>query len=98
MARRRFRYNAAAIAELERAATRYDGLRRGLGAELVNAVDAKIDRILESPQRWPLVRGTRRVLVGRFPYALIYRELQDGEIEIVAVAHAKRRPRYWSRR
>jgi len=89
---RRFRYNTAAVLELEQAATWYDTQRAGLGAEFLDAVDIKIDRILEAPRRWPLIRGTRRVLVGRFPYALVYRELSDGEIEIVAVAHAKRRP------
>lgn len=95
---RRFRYNTAAASELEQAALWYDTQRVGLGAELIEAVDAKLDRILEAPRRWPLLHGTRRALVGRFPYALVYRELPDGEIEIVAVAHAKRRPRYWGRR
>jgi len=36
--------------------------------------------------------------MGRFPYALIYREVSDEEIEIVAVAHLKRRSAYWAGR
>ena len=39
----------------------------------------------------------RRSLVGRFPYQVVYR-LQPNEITIVAVAHMKRRPGYWTRR
>jgi hypothetical protein len=35
--------------------------------------------------------------MGRFPYALVYREVAE-EIEIVAVAHLKRRSAYWSQR
>ena len=38
------------------------------------------------------------VLMGRFPYALVYREVSDVEIEIVAVAHLKRRAGYWTGR
>jgi plasmid stabilization system protein ParE len=53
---------------------------------------------VESPRRWLLIRGARRVLVGSYPYAIIYREISDEEIEIVAVAHLKRRPGYWAQR
>jgi len=36
-------------------------------------------------------QGTRRVLLDRFPYSVVFRErLRD--IQIVAIAHAKRRP------
>lgn len=39
----------------------------------------------------------RRVPLRRFPYALIFR--RDGEtISIVAVAHRRRKPRYWQPR
>ena len=40
---------------------------------------------------------TRRLLVGRFPYQVVYR-LRDTEIVIVAFAHLKRRPDYWRKR
>jgi plasmid stabilization system protein ParE len=45
----------------------------------------------------PYLRGTRRVMLNRYPYFIVYRELLY-EIQIVAVAHAKRRPGYWSNR
>jgi toxin ParE1/3/4 len=69
-----------------------------LGQDFVSLVRAKIDSILAAPQRWRLVAGTRRVLLGRFPYAVVYREIAHDEIEIVAISHLKRRPGYWSRR
>jgi len=86
-----------AEAELQDAAAWYDERSPGLGLRFVLAVHAKTDEIGETPQRWPLAAGTRRVLMGRFPYALVYREVAD-EIEIVAVAHLHRRPAYWSQR
>jgi plasmid stabilization system protein ParE len=86
-----------AEAELQDAVVWYDERSPGLGLRLVLAVRAKADEIAEAPHRWPLTAGTRRVLMGRFPYALVYREVAE-EIEIVAVAHLKRRSAYWSQR
>lgn len=60
-------------------------------------VDHAIDRILEGPERYPAVDDTRRYLLRRFPYSVIYR-IGDQGIEIVAVAHGRRRPDYWRHR
>jgi plasmid stabilization system protein ParE len=42
----------------------------------------------------PYLRGTHRVMLHRYPYFVVFRELAR-KIQIVAVAHAKRRPGYW---
>jgi len=61
-------------------------------------VDRAIERIAEAPARWPVhLHGTRRFLLRRFPFALIYRENPD-TILVLAVAHGRRRPGYWRRR
>jgi len=45
----------------------------------------------------PFLRGTRRIVLHRYPFSVVYRErLHD--IQIVAIAHAKRRPGYWTKR
>jgi toxin ParE1/3/4 len=38
--------------------------------------------------------GTRRFVLRRFPFTIVYREAAQG-IEVIAVAHAKRRTAYW---
>jgi len=54
--------------------------------------------IVENPNRFPTyLWGTRRLVLQEFPFSIIYREKTD-EVEIIAVAHAKRRPGYWKRR
>ncbi len=54
--------------------------------------------IAEAPQRWPAgIHGTRKFLLGRFPFAVIYRELPS-IIQVLAVAHGHRRPGYWKGR
>jgi toxin ParE1/3/4 len=45
----------------------------------------------------PYLLGTRRKLLNRYPYAVIFRELPR-QIQVIAVAHAKRRPGYWASR
>ena len=57
-----------------------------------------IDRIQDSPETWPVYySGTRRYIFTEFPFQVVYRVKNDA-IEIVAVAHGRRRPRYWSER
>ena len=45
----------------------------------------------------PYLRGTRRVMLKRYPYFVVFRELPR-KIQTIAVAHAKRRPGYWTKR
>lgn len=44
-----------------------------------------------------LKNPVRRVLITRFPYAIVFVEV-DGEIRVIAVMHGRQRPGYWMRR
>ena len=57
-----------------------------------------LDRVHEQPRLYPMhLYGTQRAVLDRYPFSIVYRELLH-EIQIVAVAHAKRRPGYWTHR
>jgi plasmid stabilization system protein ParE len=61
-------------------------------------VDNAISRIREAPNIYPLAEhGTRKFVIQRFPFNIFFLT-RDIEILIVAVAHQKRRPGYWSSR
>ncbi|HEY5626897.1 MAG TPA: type II toxin-antitoxin system RelE/ParE family toxin [Nitrospira sp.] len=61
-------------------------------------LDLGIEFIADAPERWPLfVNGTRRYLFHRFPFQIVYRVMND-RVEVVAVAHGRRRPGYWKKR
>ncbi len=45
----------------------------------------------------PYIRGTRRVLLHRYPFFVVFRE-RPRKIDVIAVVHAKRRPGYWKGR
>jgi plasmid stabilization system protein ParE len=55
-------------------------------------------RLRESPQAYPpYLYSTRRMLLDRFPFSVVFRErLHD--IQIIAIAHARRHPGYWAAR
>lgn len=58
-------------------------------------LDLAIQRVQQAPRRWPAYLGeTRRYLPRRFPFSVVFREAAD-RIEIIAIAHARRRPGYW---
>jgi plasmid stabilization system protein ParE len=70
----------------------YESQRVGLGVEFVLAVDAAIEPLLRFPESGEaFYRDTRRCLVERFPFEVLYR-VQGRLIVIVAVMHAARDP------
>lgn len=91
-------FHPDALAELERAKAWYDGQRPGLGESFFQEITTAISRIREAPNTWPDYRqGTRRFLVHRFPFAIIYSQRSVGLL-VIAVMHLKRRPGYWRAR
>jgi len=97
---RAVRSSQAASEELAAAAQWYELQRFGLGLEFLAALSATISMIQSNPEIGSPVGDdprTRRMLVARFPYQVVYRVRRD-EIVVVAFAHAKRRPGYWRRR
>lgn len=89
---------ADAEQELIDAAEDYESKAPGLGSRFIVEVERTAAVLMELPSLGEnLDRIHRRVPLRRFPYALIFRH--DGEtIRIVAVAHRRRRPRYWKSR
>jgi plasmid stabilization system protein ParE len=87
-----------AIAEA-RGAREWYAERSSVAADAFMAeLDVAIDRICESPDRWSsYLHETRRYLMKRFPYLVVYREIED-KLQVIAVAHGKRKPGYWRRR
>jgi hypothetical protein len=59
-----------------------------------------VQRVLESPTRWPIepANGFRRWRLENFPYAWRYQVNDAGDVNFVAFVHAKRRPGYFKRR
>jgi len=92
-------FHPLAARELGEAVEHYDEARRGLGEEFLHEVERAIAFLDQYPEAAPNVgREVRRLVLARFPYSVIYRHLGAGQLRILAVAHQKRRPRYWTKR
>ncbi len=94
------RFEAAADREAEEAVTWYETQAHGLGLRLLAEIQRTVDLITRFPQagsqvpRVPLDLPVRRAPVDHFPYHLVYIET-PGILWVIAVAHDRRRPRYW---
>ncbi len=85
--------------EEARAARLWYAERSPAAAEaFVGELEAALDRILADPDRFPAyLHGTRRCLLHRFPYVIVYRPTET-TVRVVAVAHGRRKPGYWKTR
>ncbi len=86
--------------ELLEAAAWYEAQGEGLGHELLGVVGDVLARIAEAPRTFPLDQfdpRARRALVQRFPYIVVF-VVHQGDLRVIAFAHAKRNPFYWKRR
>jgi hypothetical protein len=91
----KFYFHEHAENEFCKAVDYYEDCRPGLGIEFSKEVYAAIDRIIRYPEAWsPLSVNTRRCLVNRFPFGVIY-QIKPDSIRIIAVADLRRRPNYW---
>jgi toxin ParE1/3/4 len=58
-----------------------------------------VDQIMATPERWAnYMFGTRRYIMKRYPFILVYRLKDRQTIQIIAVAHGHRNPGYWQHR
>jgi len=95
---RRVEIHPEALREATDARDWYLSRDRRAGAEFLLELERAIERIAFDPGIWPRQpSGNRRYLLRRFPFIVVYREIGD-RIQILAVAHARRRPGYWKSR
>ncbi|MGA2022943.1 MAG: type II toxin-antitoxin system RelE/ParE family toxin [Candidatus Sulfotelmatobacter sp.] len=93
-----YRFHPLAWRELEEADRWYFSHSYEVSLDFLSDLYAAVEDIARAPRRWPThLHGTRRLVMQRFPFSIIY--LDDPDlITIIAVAHSKRRPGYWEGR
>ena len=86
-------------AELREALDYYAGERAGLDGEFRREFEAALQRIRENPLLFAAEDddGVRMCPLRRFPCTLVFIDLDD-RFWVAAVAHQRRRPRYWAKR
>jgi toxin ParE1/3/4 len=92
-----YRFHPVAEAEHLEQIVFYESRQQGLGSRYRTHFLRTIERICEAPAQYAVEqpRDIRRSRLRLFPPTVLYRE-QNGVIQILAVAHYRRRPGYWS--
>jgi hypothetical protein len=91
-------FHPRAIVEARAARRRYARIIAALAEQYVAELDHAVNQIATAPAQWPpYLHGTRFYRLRRFPFLIVYRETAWG-VQVVAIAHARRRPSYWRRR
>ncbi|MFH0726092.1 MAG: type II toxin-antitoxin system RelE/ParE family toxin [Pseudomonadota bacterium] len=91
----KFFFHEDAEIEFDKAVDYYEDCRQGLGMDFAQEVYTAIFRITQFPEAWSAMsENTRRCLVNRFPFGIIY-QVKSGSVRIIAVADLRRRPNYW---
>jgi plasmid stabilization system protein ParE len=82
--------------EITEAGQYYRRISKVLAVEFKLRLTAALEDIRKNPQTWrPLDEKYRRKLLKQFPYGVVYHEVDEGCLEIVAVMHLHRKPDYW---
>ncbi|PIE03334.1 MAG: plasmid stabilization protein [Acidobacteria bacterium] len=84
--------------ELFNAIQYYEDCQTGLGHRFRRSIETATQNILSSPLTYRILKPPfRRYLLSKFPYSIVY-SIEPNYILIIAIAHGKRRPYYWSKR
>jgi len=91
-------FHQEAVTEYEAAVEWYAERSYLVARKFVLEIDRALTLISEAPNRWAKHKhGTRRFLLQHFPFAIVYRE-SSSAVQIIAIAHGRRRPGYWKER
>ena len=94
----KIRFHPDAVLEFSAAVAYYEEYQRGLGLEFAEEVYAAVARIINYPDAFsPVSANTRRCLVNRFPYGIVY-QVKLEILRVIAIANLHRRPGYWKER
>jgi plasmid stabilization system protein ParE len=93
-----FRFHPEARVDFRDAIRWYRAQSPLASVEFRRTASDAIRTIAHAPQRWSkYLHGTRRFIVRRFPFSIVYLDDLDF-VTIIAVAHSKRKPGYWKDR
>lgn len=98
MARLPLEVHPSALAEAQAAYRWYNERSETIAKTFLADLDSAVELISEDPMRWPAyLDRARRFLLRRFPFSIIYRQSEE-IVQILAVAHERRKPGYWESR
>ena len=94
----KLRFLPAAETDLLKEIYYYSSIQRDLGIGFRDAVMNAVAKAVANPDSGaPFAKNTRRRLVKRFPFSVVYRT-SAVELLVVAIVDQRRKPEYWAHR
>ena len=91
-------FHPEAVQELRAAFLWYFDRNPIVAQSFQDETEHAIETILENPHQWQnWGKSERKYVFSRFPFNLIYR-VNLNKVEVIAIAHQKRKPGYWKKR
>ena len=92
-----FSFHPAAEAEHLEQVAWYAARQRAIGAYYHEHFLRTMERVCEGPRQYRVefAPDIRRARLTPFPLTVLFRERSNGFVEVLAVAHNRRRPGYW---
>ena len=76
----------------------YESKEISLGYKFLLEIELSLKRIQFTPSAWPeIIKRKRKYVLNRFPYVIFY-EIEENRIFVLAVSHIKQKPYYWKNR
>jgi plasmid stabilization system protein ParE len=98
MSSKPIRLRSEAELEIEDAFEHYRRDSQQIAERFLEEIGFTLKLIRSHPKLYPpYTKNTRRRVLGSFPFSVVFQEKED-VILILAVAHAKRREGYWTKR
>jgi toxin ParE1/3/4 len=92
-------FHPEALSEFLSSVSYYQAKAHGLGESFADYIQGAIDQIRKNPVIGSNYEaGTRKIVLRRFPFSIVYDESNSAEIIIVAIIHHRRKPGYWKER
>jgi plasmid stabilization system protein ParE len=77
----------------------YKKIERSLSAKFIHEFTETVQYLLDFPKVGsPYLHGTKRMILRRFPYAIVYKIYHEKVIVVYAVMHMSRKKDYWKER
>lgn len=91
-----YSFHPAAEAEHLETVAYYESKRPGIGALYLAEFEQVMSAVCISPLRYPVARepDVRRIRMKKFPFTVLFRD-STHSVQVLAVAHNRRRPQYW---
>ena len=92
-------YHKEASKEVREAYLWYAERDRKTARLFAGEINLAIEKIRQSPTRWPRYDGgVRRYVLHDFPFQIMYYLDAARTVIVLAVAHTRKRPGYWAHR